>query len=376
VNSSKLPDEAWVVALSSLPGVGPSRLRWLLKQGDPESVWHQVSSGSLRHVAHDESVRIPLALFQQWSDAANSVDLVAYWNAHVEAGVGVMTRCSPSFPRELADDDDAPVVLFWLGDIDLLAGTRVAIVGTRRATRYGIDVANEFARELSLAGVSVLSGLALGIDGAAHAGALAVEGAPPIAVVGSGLDRIYPRAHRALWRAVAERGVVLSEYPLGAPAVAWQFPARNRIIAALSDVVVVVESQSTGGALGTAVEAARRGRTVLAVPGPVTAPSSVGTNQLLFDGCGPARDVGDVLLALGREPERRRSAAEQRPRPIGTTKTVLDSLPWQAVPVEHVLVSTGLSLGEAMLVLEQLASDGWVSLRAGWIERIGRGGVR
>jgi DNA processing protein len=335
-----------------------------------------VSSGSLRHVAHDESVRIPLALFQQWSDAANSVDLVAYWNAHVEAGVGVMTRCSPSFPRELADDDDAPVVLFWLGDIDLLAGTRVAIVGTRRATRYGIDVANEFARELSLAGVSVLSGLALGIDGAAHAGALAVEGAPPIAVVGSGLDRIYPRAHRALWRAVAERGVVLSEYPLGAPAVAWQFPARNRIIAALSDVVVVVESQSTGGALGTAVEAARRGRTVLAVPGPVTAPSSAGTNQLLFDGCGPARDVGDVLLALGREPERRRSAAEQRPRPIGTTKTVLDSLPWQAVPVEHVLVSTGLSLGEAMLVLEQLASDGWVSLRAGWIERIGRGGVR
>jgi predicted Rossmann fold nucleotide-binding protein DprA/Smf involved in DNA uptake len=108
----------------------------------------------------------------------------------------------------------------------------------------------------------------------------------------------------------------------------------------------------------------------------VTAPSSAGTNQLLFDGCGPARDVGDVLLALGREPERRRSAAEQRPRPIGTAKKVLDSLPWQAVPVENVLVSTGLSLGEAMLVLEQLESDGWVSLRGGWIERIGRGAAR
>ena len=376
MSSSILPDEAWVVALSSLPGVGPSRLRWLLSQGDPESVWHQVRSGSLLTTAHDERVRIPSAIFQQWSHAANSVDVVSYWNAHVEAGVGVMTRWSASFPRELADDDDAPAVLFWLGDIDLLAGTRVAIVGTRRATRYGIDVANEFARELSLVGISVLSGLALGIDGAAHAGALAVDGAPPIAVVASGLDRIYPRAHRALWRAVAERGVVLSEYPLGAPAVAWQFPARNRIIAALSDAVVVVESQSTGGALGTAVEAARRGRTVLAVPGPVTAPSSAGTNQLLFDGCGPARDVGDVLLALGREPERRRSAAEQRPRPIGTAKKVLDSLPWQAVPVENVLVSTGLSLGEAMLVLEQLESDGWVSLRGGWIERIGRGAAR
>jgi DNA processing protein len=304
------------------------------------------------------------------------MDPVAFWNAHIEAGIGVMTRWSASFPAELADDDDAPVVLFWMGDIDRLAGTRVAIVGTRRATRYGIDVANEFARELSIAGVSVVSGLALGIDGAAHAGALAVDGAPPIAVVGSGLDRIYPRAHRSLWRAVAERGVVLSEYPLGTQAVAWQFPARNRIIAALSDAVVVVESQSTGGALGTAVEAARRGRTVLAVPGPVTAPSSAGTNQLLFDGCSPARDVDDVLLALGREPERRRPAAEQRPRPIGLAKKVLDSLPWQAVPVEHVLVSAGLSLGEAMLVLEQLESDGWVSLRAGWIERIGRGRAR
>jgi DNA processing protein len=335
-----------------------------------------VCSGSLKKVVNDESLRIPPAFFEQCSVAAKSMDPVAFWNAHIEAGIGVMTRWSASFPAELADDDDAPVVLFWLGDIDRLAGTRVAIVGTRRATRYGIDVANEFARELSIAGVSVVSGLALGIDGAAHAGALAVDGAPPIAVVGSGLDRIYPRAHRSLWRAVAERGVVLSEYPLGTQAVAWQFPARNRIIAALSDAVVVVESQSTGGALGTAVEAARRGRTVLAVPGPVTAPSSAGTNQLLFDGCSPARDVDDVLLALGREPERRRPAAEQRPRPIGLAKKVLDSLPWQAVPVEHVLVSAGLSLGEAMLVLEQLESDGWVSLRAGWIERIGRGRAR
>jgi len=376
VGTANVPIEAWVVALAALPGVGPSRLRWLLTQGEPEAVWRRLRSGSLKNVVNDESLRIPPAFFEQSSVAAKSMDPVAFWDAHVEAGIGVMTRWSASFPREFADDDDAPVVLFWKGDIDRLAGTRVAIVGTRRATRYGIDVANEFARELSLAGVSVVSGLALGIDGAAHAGALAVDGAPPIAVVGSGLDHIYPRAHRALWRAVAERGVVLSEYPLGAPAVAWQFPARNRIIAALSDAVVVVESQSTGGALGTAVEAARRGRPVLAVPGPVTAPSSAGTNQLLFDGCGPARDIGDVLLALGREPERRRTAAEQRPHPIGQAKKALDSLPWQAVPVEHVLVSTGLSLGEAMLVLEQLESDGWVSLRAGWIERIGRGGAR
>ena len=263
-----------------------------------------------------------------------------------------------------------------MGELDRLAGTRVAIVGTRKATRYGIDVANEMARELSESGVSVVSGLALGIDGAAHAGSLAVDGAPPVAVVGSGLDCVYPRSHRSLWRAVAERGVVLSEYPLGTKAVAWQFPARNRIIAALSDVVVVVESQSTGGALGTAIEAARRGRTVLAVPGPVTAPSSAGTNQLLFDGCGPARDVADVLLALGREPERRRVAAETRSTPRGDAKRILESLPWQSVPVQHVVLETGLRLGAVMLELEQLEADGWITQRAGWIERIGRGGAR
>jgi len=372
----KLPQEAWVVALSALPGVGPSRLRWLLTQGEPEEVWRRVRTGSLAKVTVEETLRITSALFEQWSVSAQTIDPVSYWSAHVEAGIGVMTRWSASFPDVFAGDDDAPVVLFWLGDIDRLAGTRVAIVGTRRATRYGTDVANEFARELSLSGVSVVSGLALGIDGAAHAGALAVDGAPPIAVVGSGLDRIYPRAHRALWRAVAAQGVVLSEYPLGASAVAWQFPARNRIIAALSDVVVVVESQATGGAMGTATEAARRGRTVLAVPGPITAPSSVGTNQLIFDGCGPARDSGDVLLALGCEPQRRRVAAEQRHRPSGPAKQVLDSLPWHAVPVEHVVVATGMSLGEILLLLERLECDGWVSQRAGWIERIGRGGAQ
>lgn len=374
--SSDLPDEAWLVALASLPGVGPSRLRWLASQGAPESVWRQVQSGVLARIATTDEVRVSSALFDQWSHSAKQIDPGDYWRAHREAGIGVMSKWSPTFPQELAVDDDAPVVMFWLGDIDRLAGSRVAIVGTRRASRYGIDVANEFARELSESGVAVVSGLALGIDGAAHAGALSVDGAPPVAVVGSGLDRVYPRAHRALWRAVAEKGVVLSEYPLGSSAVAWQFPARNRIIAALSDVVVVVESQSTGGAMGTAVEAGRRGRTVLAVPGPITSPSSAGTNQLLFDGCGPARDAGDVLLALGREPERRRSAAETRLVPGGQAKCVLDSLPWQSVSLERIVETTGLGIGEVLVVLDQLESEGWIVQRAGWIERIGRGGTK
>jgi len=156
VGTANIPIEAWVIALAALPGVGPSRLRWLLTQGEPEAVWRRVCSGSLKKVVNDESLRIPPAFFEQCSVAAKSMDPVAFWNAHIEAGIGVMTRWSASFPAELADDDDAPVVLFWLGDIDRLAGTRVAIVGTRRATRYGIDVANEFALRMLVRSLSMV----------------------------------------------------------------------------------------------------------------------------------------------------------------------------------------------------------------------------
>jgi DNA processing protein len=373
----ELPEEAYVVAMARMPMLGPARLRALLSTGEPVAVWDALRAGEVDAACVLHPGRIdPRAVVSRWRDAARAIDPATYWQAHVDAGLGVSVRGSATFPAELADDDDPPTVVFWQGDPDHLAGSRVAIVGTRRATRYGIDVANELGRELSLAGVSVVSGLAVGIDGAAHAGAVAVDGAPPIAVVGCGLDRIYPREHRTLWRRVAQRGVVLSEYPLGAPAASWQFPARNRIIAALADVVVVVESQSTGGALGTAVEAARRSRPVLAVPGPVTAPSSAGTNQLLFDGCAPARDAGDILLALGREPGRRRVASERRPTPQGHAATLLAAVPWHAVPVERLVAETGLPLGEVMLALDELDDDGWVLQRGGWIERVARAGAR
>jgi DNA processing protein len=369
----RLPDEAFVVALARLPKVGPARLRSLLERYEPEEAWSHVRCGSVDPVVVVNPGRAgPAAIIAGWKRAAETLDPLAYWRAHIEADIGVVVLGSETFPSVFAEDDDPPAVLFWKGDIDHLAGTRVGIVGTRKATRYGTDVANSMARDLSEAGIAVVSGLALGIDGAAHSGAVMAGGAPPIAVVGCGLDRVYPREHRALWRRVAEVGVVISEYPLGAPAAAWQFPARNRLIAALCDVLVVVESQCTGGALGTAVEAARRSRPVLAVPGPVTAPSSAGTNQLLFDGCSPARDATDVLLALGREPAARRRASEHRILPTGDAASVLEQLPWHAVSVEHVVISTSLSLGTVALALEALECDGWITQRAGWVERLGR----
>jgi len=380
VPTSGLPDEAFVVALSRLPGLGPSRLRALLSAWGPVDAWRAVHAGRVDAELLGQTGKAdPRAIVARWAAVARGLDPAEYWQAHRRAGIGVVVLGSAAFPAALAADDDPPAVLFCLGDPDHLAGARVAIVGTRDASSYGIDVAHRLGRDLAGCGVGVVSGLALGIDGAAHAGVLAVDGAPPVGVVGSGLDRVYPRDHGRLWRRVAERGVLLSEYPLGAAPAPWQFPARNRIIAALADVVVVVESHITGGAMGTAVEADRRGRPVLAVPGPVTASSSAGTNQLLFEGRGPARDVTDVLLALGLEGGHRREAGESRTTPVHAAATVLAATPWQPVGLEHLVLATGLDMGVVALALDDLELAGWVVRRGGWVERLGRdaaGGTR
>lgn len=387
MSARSIASDAYVVALARLPQVGPARLRSLLRAGEPSEVWEslcQVSSSEsapqrnpvLGRLMADGLDRLSqmqrTGLIELWGRAARSLDVATFWQAHLDAGIGVTVFGSPSFPPVFAADDDPPTVLFWKGDLDHLAGVRAAIVGTRRASRYGRDVAFELGRDLAASGVAVVSGLALGIDGAAHSGALEARGAPPIAVVGSGLDRIYPRAHAALWRRVVEAGVIISEYPLGAPAAAWQFPARNRLIATLADALIVVESQHTGGAMGTAVEATRRSGVVMAVPGPVTASSSDGTNQLLVDGCAPVRDATDVLIALGRDAIPRRTATELRRRPSSDAAAVLEHIGWQASPMEQLLLATGLDLGALAVHLHALEADGWVSQRAGWVERIGR----
>ncbi len=218
------------------------------------------------------------------------------------AGVAVHLCSSPGYPALLRSDPGAPAVLFSRGAPSVVdSRPRVAIVGTRSATAYGLQMASELGRDLALSGVLVVSGLALGIDGAAHAGALRAkreDPAPPVAVVGTGLDVVYPKSNAALWREVEEHGVVFSEAALGTSPRPRVFPARNRIIAGLSDVVVVVECQLGGGALHTAEAAARRSIPVCAVPGSVRSPASAGTNGLLVDGCTPVRDVDDILTAV------------------------------------------------------------------------------
>jgi DNA processing protein len=290
-------------------------------------------------------------------------------DAHRAAGVAVHLLEDSGYPPVLAADHQAPAVLFSRGDLGILSGPTVAVVGTRSATHYGEEVAAELGRDLARAGVVVVSGLAVGIDGAAHSGALAAGSAPPAGVVASGLDVVYPRRHARLWGEVAARGALMSEAPLGTPAAPWRFPLRNRIIAALAQVVVVVECHRHGGALHTVEAAIERGTPVMAVPGSVRSPASAGTNALLSEGCQPVRDAVDVLTALDLERTGRDVSPPSRLSLDEDVAAVLRAVDWQPTHTDEVLRRTGMALEEVAVNLARLEESGLVRAGDAWWER-------
>ena len=276
-----------------------------------------------------------------------------------------------------------PLALFAAGKLSALDYPRVAIVGTRSATPSGNEFAQRLGRDLANAGVGVVSGLAFGIDGSAHAGALTGGALPdrptaPIGVVGSGLDVIYPRQHRELWRRVAEAGLLLSEYPPGMRPTERSFPARNRLIAALSEVVVVVESNLSGGSLQTAECAWARGRKVMAVPGNPFHPSCAGSNALLRrvfateQRVVPCIDTSDVLTLLALEQAIDPSRLDFRPDPTPFQRQLLQELGWDPRSASQLVVSLGaapgssagsslgVTSGKVASALGELELDGWV----------------
>lgn len=366
-------DQACAAGLVDLPGMTPVRLARLLDGFGPGLAWRAVAAGT--HPAD------PARRFQS---AARAVDPAETARRYTAAGVEVLLPGRSGYPAALVGDPGAPAVLCASGDPSVLeARPAVAVVGTRSATRYGTRVASDFGRGLAEAGVVVVSGLALGIDAAAHSGALAAGpgSAPPVAVVGTGLDVIYPREHRPLWERVASEGVVLSEAALGTPPRPRVFPARNRIIAALSDVVVVVECHGRGGSFHTVEAAARRSIPVCAVPGAVHSPASRGTNGLLVDGCTPVRDVDDVLTALslatGGTPHpgaRRALGSPTEGSPPADDLDRVERAVWEAVDeaptlVETVLLRTNLSLAALTEAGDRLAARGHLVAGAGWWTR-------
>jgi len=311
----------------------------------------------------------------------------ALWDASQRSGITVLLREHPAYPRRLAEEPRVPPILFCLGDPAALnAQPTVALVGTRSPTRYGIGIAAQFGAELSAAGVSVVSGLALGIDGAAHEGACGA-GAPPIAVVAGGLDRPYPQRHARLWERVAHCGAIVTESPAGVRTEKWRFPVRNRMLAALSDVVVVVESHHHGGSQHTVEAAVTRGIPVGAVPGSIRSAASEGTNQLLADGAFPVSSAADVLVALSLAgaavPSPKTAAARSAttaaasgdsPAPAGgdgaeltgDQRAVYDAITQDPMSLEELGRQTGLAFPALCGALERLAQAGLAHDSGGW----------
>ena len=276
-----------------------------------------------------------------------------------------IARSDPSFPRRLLAIHDPPPGLFVRGpaDIATLDRVSVAIVGARSCSDYGAHVARSFAEKLARSGVVVVSGLARGVDGWAHRGALDGAG-QTVAVLGCGIDRDYPRAHTSLAARIAETGLIVSEYPPRVAPAPWRFPARNRIVAGLAAATVVVEARDRSGALITADFALEEGRDVLAVPGPITSSLSDGSNGLLRAGAVPATRAADILAALGIEPP------EEQPPPLTPgAETALAAITGGASTADEVVRTTTLEPAVVAAALLELELAGVVREAAGVYRR-------
>jgi DNA processing protein len=272
-------------------------------------------------------------------------------------GLRFVARSADGFPPMLRAIHDPPPGLFVRGDADvgILRGPAVAVVGARACSGYGAEVARRLGRDLAAAGVAVVSGLARGVDARAHEGGLEADGVT-VAVLGCGIDRDYPAAHRDLAARIARRGLIVSEYAPGVEPAPWRFPARNRIIAGLAVATVVVEARERSGALITADFAMEEGREVFAVPGEITSSLSDGANALLRAGATPVCAVADVLESLGLEAAARTAAADP----------LLDLLPATA---DELVRAAGRAAGELAARLAELELEGAVTVVDGVYRR-------
>jgi DNA processing protein len=334
-----------LILLMALPGVGDARLRVLLAEhGSPRAA---LRGGALS--AEAKAAR----------SAMNLHDYAAGAVADVRGlDVQVWLETDAQYPRGFHNLYDPPPVVFARGNTALVDRTSVAIVGTRRATTYGIDAANILARGLARAGVVVVSGLARGIDGAAHRATLDAGGAT-IGVLGTGIDVSYPHDHAELQAQIAREGLLLSELPPGYAAKQFHFPKRNRLIAALSRIVVVVEAPERSGALITAEHAQDLGRDVMVVPGPIGRPTSVGSLRLLREGAAWATSADDILSELGLPPAPP-DPGPTRPPPIGPSAAILRVLGEDGTHIDDVALAAGVSGAAALVGLLELELGGWV----------------
>jgi DNA processing protein len=279
------------VAFSLVKGIGAVRFQAILNFfGDPQIAWGAPSE-ALREAGLSDKI------IENVIELRSSIDLDKIWEQIDAQGISVIIQTDEEYPRRLREIEQSPPVIYMLGDLTAEDEWSVAVVGTRRVTAYGRQVAEEVAGTLARNGITVVSGLARGVDSISHQAALDAGGRT-VAVLGSGLDRIYPPENRRLADAITANGALISDYAPGTPPEASNFPPRNRLISGLSLAVVIVEAGQTSGALITAGFAADQGREVFAVPGNITSPGSKGTNRLIRDGAQPLLNPEQVLEAL------------------------------------------------------------------------------
>ncbi|MDW3713179.1 MULTISPECIES: DNA-processing protein DprA [unclassified Pseudomonas] len=350
--------------LHSLPELGPRRFRILIDAFGSASAALSAPAAAWRSLRLPDTCAGPRRSEEVRTCAARSLAWLEATDKHL------LMWDDPRYPALLAELPDAPPLLFVRGDPTLLERPQLAMVGSRRASRAGLDSAHAFARSLAAGGFCITSGLALGIDGAAHQGALDAGG-HTVAVLGTGLERIYPSRHKGLADAiVAGGGALVSELPLDCAPQASNFPRRNRIISGLSVGVLVVEASPASGSLITARLAAEQGREVYAIPGSIHHPGARGCHQLIRDGATLVETVGHVLEALrgwqALAPDPAEPGAQLHDHPL------LDLLRAAPYSSEALAAASGWELPRVLAALTDLELDGCIARDAGlWVHRRG-----
>ncbi|MEO5882521.1 MAG: DNA-processing protein DprA, partial [Caldimonas sp.] len=372
---------AWL-RLVATPGIGRDASRRLLAEfGSPQRALDasiaarrplvgRAAAGALAATPPEFAARLAATL--AWLDARPA--------SNDSDGRDVLVLGDPRYPASLLETADPPTLLYVEGRIGLLANDAIAIVGSRNPTAQGLENARAFASHLSRAGLVVVSGLALGIDGAAHEGALEGEAEDgtggTIAVVGTGLDRVYPARHRALAHRIAATGLLVSEFPIGTASRAENFPIRNRIIAGLARGTLVVEAAVRSGSLITARLALEAGREVFAIPGSIHSPQARGCNALLKQGAKLVDSANDILeeFSLARPVPADSSHAAEPAARLGKADPVLAALGFDPVSLDALVARTGMTTAELSARLLDLELAGRVARLPGQIfQRVERG---
>jgi DNA processing protein len=347
-------EKAYWVGLNLVKGIGSVRFKQLTDFfGSAQAAWEAPPVGWL-------SAGISQKVVSQFILVRQQVDLDLVMEKASVNGVEILTWQDADYPRRLKEIDQSPPVLFVKGSISVEDDWAVAVVGTRRVTPYGRQVADELGRYLAQNGVTVVSGLARGVDAIAHQSALQAGGRT-FAVMGSGVDVIYPPEHRKLAGDITRQGALISDYPLGTQPDGVNFPPRNRIISGLSLATVVVEAGEKSGALITAEFAVDQGRDVFAVPGSILAAQSEGTNHLIEQGARPLLRMNEILEALKLEQIPEKQQVRKLAPMTSDEKKLLTNLSSEPVHIDQLCELTGLPITDVSATLTMMELKGFVS---------------